>query len=192
MNGRQLGQIVTLCALVGASAPARAIQEPETKQVFPDQVPCDGAKAIAAAAGVREAAFGVDVYGVVLYVAPEAKGKSVTGTEACVCIRARFVRDVGADKIREAWISGLKKHGLSAGDAAVKQFLGLIGAEMKKGGEMVMTTHGDKVVFKYMKRSVTIAGARKLAGAIKKVYLGSGSPTPALSKDLGRRGVAKP
>jgi hypothetical protein len=187
-----LRSVVVATLLLTLAGPAWAIKDPETGETFPDKVKCEGADAQAAGVGVREATFGVDVYAVVLYVSTKAKGKSVRGTDECVMIRARFVRDVGVDKIKEAWLGGFKKHGLSAGDATVKKFLGAIKGEMKKKKEMVMITAGDKVVHKYMGSTVTISGAKKLASAIKKIYLGGGSPTPALVKDLGKRGFAKP
>ena len=187
-----LRSVAVVALIVTTVGPAWAIKDSETGETFPDKIQCEGAEARAAGAGVREATFGVDVYAVALYVSTKAKGQSVTGTKECVMIRARFVRDVGEDKIKEAWLNGFKKHGLSAGGATVKKFLGVVKGEMKKKKEMVMTTAGDKVVHAYMGRSVTITGAAKLAGAIKKIYLGGGSPTPALVKDVKKRGFAKP
>ena len=187
----QLKYIALVCVLMLMGPSAWAIKDPETGVVFPDSVSCGGGKARAAAVGVREATFGVDVYAVVLYVSPKAAGKSVRATSACVKIRARFVRKVGADKVRGAWVKGFKKYGVS-NDPAAKKFLGLINGEIKKNREMVMTTYGSTVVFQYMRAKVTIAKAPRLASAVKKVYLGSGSPTPTLVKDLRKRGVAKP
>ncbi len=184
--------LALVCALMLVGPSAWAIKDPETGVVFPDTVKCGGATAKAAGVGVREATLGVDVYAVVLYVSPKALGKSVRATGACVKIRARFVRNVGANKVRGAWVKGFKKHGLSTGDPTAKKFLALISGEIKKKREMVMTTHGAKVVFSYMGRRVTITKAARLASVIKKVYLGSGSPTPTLIKDTRKRGVAKP
>ena len=185
-------QLPMICALLMLGSPAWAIKDPETGVVFPNKVKCDGAGATAAGVGVREATLGVDVYAVVLYVNPKAAGKSVRATSACVKIRARFVRDVDADKVRGAWVKGFKKHGLSTSDPVVKKFLGIIRGEIKKRQEMVMTTSAGKVIFRYAGRAVTITRAAKLASAIKKVYLGSSSPTPTLVKDLRKRGVARP
>ena len=182
--------VCALVTLVGFNA--WAIKDPETGVVFPDSVKCGGAAARAAAVGVREATMGIDVYAVVLYINPKAVGKSVRATNACVRIRARFVRSVGADKVRKAWVNGFKKHGLSVNDSTAKKFLAVIRGEIKKGREMVMTTNGATVIFKYMGSKVTITKAARLASAVKKVYLGSGSPTPTLIKDLRKRRVAKP
>jgi hypothetical protein len=172
------------------ASPAWAIKDPETGVSFPNQIKCDGEQAKAAGVGVREATFGVDVYAVVVYVSPKAKGKSIRGTGECVMIHAKFVRDVGLDKIKEAWNKSFKKYGV--GGAKVKKFMGIIKKEMKKHGNMMMVVHGDKVVHKYMGASVTIKGAKKLGTVIKKVYLGGGSPTPKLIKDVKKRGFAKP
>jgi hypothetical protein len=182
--------LVTLMLLV--ASPAWAIKDPETGVNFPDQTQCGGAKAKAAGVGVREATMGVDVYGVVLYVSTKALGKSVQATQECVKIRARFVREVGEGKIRDAWLKGFKKNGLSAGDATVKKFLGVIKGEIKEHKDMVMEVQKDRVIFSYMKKKVTITGAKKLATAVKRIYLGSGSPTPTLVKDVKKRGVARP
>jgi len=189
MLGRAAAVFVISLAM---AMPAWAIKDPETSESFPDQMACEGEQAQAAGVGVREATFGVDVYGAVVYVSPKARGKSIRSTDECVAIRARFVRDVGADKIKEAWLGGFKKQGLSASDATVKKFVGIIGGEMKKKGEMLMVVKGDKVMHRYMSKSVTVTGAKKLASAIKGIYLGGGSPTPALVKDVKKRGVAKP
>ena len=82
--------------------------------------------------------------------------------------------------------------GLSSGNAQVKKFLSVIRGEMKDKREMVMQTHGGEVTHRYMGRSVTIKDAKKLASAIKKIYLGGGSPAPTLLKDVRKRGTAKP
>ena len=104
----------------------------------------------------------------------------------------RFVRDVGASKIKDAWIKGFKKNGLAASDASVQKLLSITDQEIKKKREMVIVMKGGSVVYSYMGKSVTITGASKLARAIKNIYLGKGSPTPELIKDLRKRGVAKP
>lgn len=184
--------IVITAALTLLASPAWAIKDPETGLSFPDTTKCGGATAKAAAVGVREATMGIDVYAIVVYVGPAVKGKSVVGSSGCVKIRARFVRDVGLDKIKAAWKKSLKRSGLSASDAKVAKFLGVISSEMKKKREMMMMVKGGTVTHKYMGRSVTITGAAKLATAIKRTYLGSGSPTPTLIKDLKKRGVARP
>jgi hypothetical protein len=188
---RGLPFLVVFSILFTTAGPARAIKDPETGVTFPDQVKCDGEQAKAAGVGVREATFGVDVYGVVVYVSPKAKGKSIRATDECVLLRAKFVRDVGVDKITEAWNKGFKKYGV-AGSAQAKKFLSVIKKEMKKFGNMTMMVHGDKVVHKFMGGSVTVKGAKKLGAAIKKIYLGGGSPTPKLIKDVSKRGFAKP
>lgn len=184
--------IIAALAVVFASSSAWAIKDPETSVVFPDSSKCLGEDAKAAAVGVREATFGIDVYAVVLYVSPKAAGKSVRSTNECVKLSMRFVRDVGASKIKDAWIKGFKKNGLSAGDATVKKLLSITDQEIKKKGKMVIVAKGGTVVYSYMGKSVTITGASKLARAIKSIYLGGGSPTPALIKDLKKRGVAQP
>lgn len=183
--------VVGLGSLLIAGS-AWAIKEPETGVSFPDNTKCAGAPAKAAAVGVREATFGIDVYGAVLYVTDKAAGKSLRGTEECMKIRTRFVRDVEAEKIRGAWVDGFKKQGLSTSDPGAAKLLGVIKQEMKKGKEMAMEVFGAKVVFRYMAQTVTISGAKKLAQAIKGIYLGSSSPIPSLVKDLGKRGLARP
>ena len=184
---------LTCVFLILLTGPAAwAIKDPETSVVFPDTSRCGGAAAKAAAVGVREATMGIDVYAVVLYINPRAAGKSVRATSACVKLRARFVRTVGADKVRGAWVKGFKKYGLAITDPTAKKFLAIIAGKIKKGQEMVMTTKGATVIFKYAGARVTIPKAGKLASVVKKVYLGSGSPTPTLVKDLRKRGVAKP
>jgi Chalcone isomerase-like len=187
-----LRRLIVAGVVLTLGAPAWAITDPETKQSFPGQTACDGVKAKAAGVGVREATMGIDVYAVVVYVSPKAKGKSIRATSECVKIRARFVRDVEADKVRDAWKKGFRKYGLSTGDATVKKFLSVIRGEIKEKREMVMMTSGDKVVHTYMGRKVTITGAKKLAAAIKKVYLGGSPPAPTLVKSVRGRGVAKP
>ncbi|MBW2733695.1 MAG: chalcone isomerase family protein [Deltaproteobacteria bacterium] len=174
------------------SSTAWGIKEPETGRTFPNTTTCGGAQAKAAGVGVREATFGIDVYAVVLYASDKAAGQSVRSTSECIKIRARFVRDVGADKIRAAWLKGFKKNGLSASDPTVTKFLGVVGGEMKKNREMVMEMHGSKVIHKYMGKTVTVTGAAKLARALKSIYTGSGSPTPELLKDLKKRGMVRP
>ncbi len=182
----------SICVLTLAVSPASAIKDPETSVVFPDTSTCDGAPAVAAGVGVREATFGIDVYAVVLYANAKAKGISLRATDECVKIRMRFVRDVGAGKIKKAWIKGFKKNGLAKNDATVQKLLSITDREIKKHKEMILEIHGAKVVYTYMGKSVTITGAAKLGKAIRKIYLGSGSPTPELIKSVKKRGVAKP
>lgn len=184
--------LLLACALMLISSTAWGIKDPETGRSFPDTTTCGGSPAKAAGVGVREATLGIDVYAVVLYVSNKAAGQSVRATSECVKIRARFVRDVAADKIRAAWLKGFKKYGLSASDATVVKFMGVLGGEMKKNKEMAMTMHGAKVTHRFMGKTVTVTGAAKLARAIKSIYVGGGSPTPELVKDLKKRGVARP
>lgn len=179
-----------LCGAVGSSA--WAIKEPETGLTFPDQSSCAGEPARAVGVGVREATFGVDVYGVVLYASAAAKGQSLRQTAACVKIQARFVRDVGADKIRKAWLDGLKKKGLPASERAVRAMLGVITSEMKKKQLMVIECRKDSVQFHYMGRNVTVDRAAQLSRAIRRIYLDAGSPTPSLVKDIAKRKLARP
>lgn len=187
-----LQRLVITGGLLAMTGTAHAIKDPETGVSFPDTARCAGASAKAAGVGVREATLGIDVYAVVVYVAKDIAKKSVRWSHGCVLIRARFVRDVGADKIRDAWKKGLMKNGVSSGDPALKKFLSVIRGEMKEKREMVMEIKRGSVAFKYMGHKVSIAKASKLGRAIKKLYLGSGSPTPALVKSVRKRGVAKP
>jgi hypothetical protein len=108
------GLALALWFSLAISTTAWAIKDPETGVVFPDKSRCAGKQAKAVGVGVREATFGVDVYGVALYAGPSALGQSLRKTKGCVKIQAQFVRDVGADKIRKAWIDGLKKKGVAA------------------------------------------------------------------------------
>ena len=189
-------EIVMIRILLGLVAfsvtgSAWAITDPETEQKFPDTSTCGAASAKAAGVGVREKAW-IDVYAVVIYAGPKAQGKSLRSASGCVKIRARFVRSVGVDKIKDAWLDGFKKFGLAAGDATVKKFLSVVSKEMKKGSEMVITINGGTVVHRYMGASTKVTSASKLGAAIKKIYLSGSSPAPSLVKDLEKRGVAKP
>ena len=152
-EGVMLGRAAAVFVISLAMAmPAWAIKDPETSESFPDQMACEGEQAQAAGVGVREATFGVDVYGAVVYVSPKARGKSIRSTDECVAIRARFVRDVGADKIKEAWLGGFKKQGLSASDATVKKFVGII------GGEQIVAGLGDLAGDQPLKRNIELLG----------------------------------
>lgn len=183
-------RIAVLILVLGLSTHAWAIKDPETGLSFSDQSKCGGVSASAAGVGVREATFGIDVYAVVLYTA--AKGESIRSTDKCVKIQMRFVRDVGADKIRKAWIKGFKKNGLAKSDASVQKLLSITSNEIKKKQEMIVEIAGNKVIYSYQGKSVTIENASKLAKAIKSIYLGKGSPTPELIKDIKKRGIAQP
>ena len=100
--------LVSISSLLIASS-AQAIKDPETGVSFPDSTKCAGAPAKAAGVGVREATMGIDVYAAVLYTTDKAAGKSLRGTDECVKIKTRFVRNVEAEKIRGAWVDGFKK-----------------------------------------------------------------------------------
>lgn len=184
--------VIALLGAICITTSAWAIKDPETGVTFPDSSSCGGAAATAAGVGVREATFGIDVYAVVLYVNAAAKGSSIRSTNACVKIHMKFVRDVGADKIKKAWIKGFGKNGLGKSDPTVQKLLSITDREIKKRKSMILEVKGSKVIYTYMGKSVTITGAAKLGKAIKKIYLGSGSPTPELIKDIKKRGVAKP
>lgn len=170
----------------------RTIKDPETGVVFPGSSKCMGETARAAAVGVREATFGIDIHAVVLYVSSKAEGKIVRMTNECVKFAFRFVREVSARKIKDAWIKGFRKNDLMASDATVQKLLGIIDQAIKKRGEMVVVIKSGTVVYTYIDKSIKITDARKLGRAIKSIYLGGGSPTPKLIKDLKMRGVAKP
>ncbi|MCA9667854.1 MAG: chalcone isomerase family protein [Myxococcales bacterium] len=183
--------LVTAAALLVASN-AWAIKDPETGVNFSNTSKCGGASATAAGVGVREATFGIDVYAVVVYVSDSMKGKSITNTSGCAKFMLKFVRDVGAGKIKDAWAKSLKRHGVSPSDANVQKFLKVITGEMKKHKYMIFEVNGSDIFHSFMGRTVRVTGAAKLARAIKATYLKSGSPTPTLVKDVRKRGVAKP
>ena len=185
-------RLVVIGVMMASASSAWALKDPETGQAFANTSRCGGRPAKAAGVGVREATFGIDVYAVVVYVAPSVEGKSIRRSSGCVKILARFVRKVASAKVLAAWKKSLKRNGVSPTSPAAKKFLSVITGDMRKLGFMVMETKGSKVYHKFMNKSVTVRGARKLARAIRATYLGGGSPTPKLIKDVKKRGVAKP
>ncbi len=207
----------TVLALLLAAAPAAADQVTEhaTGQKFETERVVDGKPYLLLGTGVRSK-FGFKVYAMGLYVdaaqarsafpelASRAGGRDhahlMAGNQAQVFVAGgpfgklgvmHFVRDVGADKIREAFEDGLKAERSDKAPpelrAAAQQFVGLFDRELKNGQEIILKTSADG------RLEVEIAGQKKagpqnprLVQAIWNIWLGPHT----ISGDL-RRGLVE-
>ncbi|MCB9555926.1 MAG: chalcone isomerase family protein [Deltaproteobacteria bacterium] len=183
---------VAIC-LLSIPLTAEAIKDPETGQHFADTTTCGGQPAQVVGVGVREAMMGIDVYAVAIYASKAAQtDSSLQKTSGCVKILDRFVRNVPASKIRDAWHKGFKQQGISASDPLLKQFMAAVDSDMKKHGFMVLEIDQDRVFYRYQKRSVSLTKASALGRAIKAIYLGPSSAIPTLVKSVKALGRARP
>jgi hypothetical protein len=216
---RELGypKVMRLClvALLLVVAPVRAeeVVEPSTEQKFPAQRQVDGQTYTLVGVGVRKKVV-VKVYAIAIYVEDEparrdfpaltarAGGREharlVAGDAAPQFVTwghfgklavLRFVRDVDADRVREAFREGLEEElgdkATPEGKRTAEAFVAAFDHELKEGQEIELRTWPDGRV------AVTVAGARrdlpqspKLARAIWSIWLGARPISTELRRSL--------
>ena len=201
---------------LSGAALAEKVTEPATGVAFDSEKSVGGKSYTLVGAGVRKKFF-VKVYAMGLYV-DTTDGKrafSSLATKAGGSDQAHvtaggkadsfviwgqfdklgilhFVRDVGAEKVREAFTEGLGEELSEKAPADVREaaqaFLKLIDRDLKSGDELVL--HSDNAG----RLEVSIGGENKggvqnakLARAMWNVYLGSKPPTKELKTELTNR-----
>jgi Chalcone isomerase-like len=201
--------LLLVAALAGRARADDTVTEPSTGQDFPVARTVDGHTLTLLGVGVRKK-FVVKVYAMALYVdetearrnfpplVARAGGRSraqllssdhaqqftIWGAFDKVAV-LHFVRNVDADKIKEAFVDGLEDELSDKAPAEMKKaadaFVALFDHPLKDGQEIELRTDGDGHI------AVTIAGEKKdgprsakLARAIWSIWLG---PKP-ISTDL--------
>lgn len=158
---------------------------------FPDSIQVDGKPLKLQGLGLRKK-FVFSVYVGALYLTtPSADGLAAARADEPKRIALRFLRDVDASSIREAFEDGLFKNAqekLSTLKPRIDAFLKMAAVDVKQGQE---------VSFTYLPGTgtrVSVAGAEKgvvegkdFMEALFSVWLGDLPPSPALKKGmLGR------
>lgn len=204
-----------LAAVAPVPAAADQVTEPATGHKFETERLVDGRPYLLLGTGVRSK-FGFKVYAMALYVDaaqarsafPELVARAggrdrahlMAGNQAQTFVAGgpfgklavmHFMRDVGADKIRESFEDALKAERSDKAPAdvrtAAQQFIGLFDRELKKGQEIILKTSPDGRI------EVEIAGQKKagpqnprLLQAVWNIWLGPHT----ISNDL-RRGLVE-
>jgi hypothetical protein len=155
-----LGVVVGIAAIAVAAVAEEKVQEKSTKTQFPKTVsfPGDYKTFNLNITGLSmRSKFWVDVYGMAHYMEGNKmypnKRDALTAAlsdQYARQITLAFVRDVGADKIQDAFREGFKKNSskseMAEISALVDKFVGFFGNEIKKGERMVFrAVPGGKV-----------------------------------------------
>jgi hypothetical protein len=218
---RMLSSLVAISLTVtfavgGGSARAEKINEPSSGVGFDSQKTVDGKAYTLVGAGIRKK-FGFKVYAMGLYLenvdakrafpslAQKAGGTSkeqlAAGDRAQSFIVwgsfdkigvMHFVRDVGSEKIRDAFQEGFEEQLSDKAPTDVRDatnaFLKMVDRDLKSGDELILHTNGDGKI------DMSIGGQNKgsvqnvkLARALWNVWLGSKPVTADLKRDLVNR-----
>ncbi len=154
---------------------------------MPDSVDVGGTKLVLNGMGTRKATmFKVKVYVMGLYLAEKrGSAKAIMQSEGPKRIVMQFVRDVGAEKIRDGWQKGFEKNAPDAAalQAKIDQFNAAM-VDMKKGDTIQLDFIGNRV-------DVIINGAKKTSiegmdfqRALLSIWLGPHPPNKALKAGI--------
>jgi hypothetical protein len=182
------GQFVMLCLL--AALGAGAAHGKDCKGVnFPDQVQVDGSSLALNGLGLRQAtAFKVNVYVAALYVAKTSTDpKALLGSNSPSELVLQFVRNVGADDLRNAWSEGFEKNAKDQLPALKERIDTLNGwmADVKTGERLTFIHRpgaGIDVVVGNTAKG-TIKGD-DFAKAFLSIWLGADPPNPEIKAGL--------
>jgi hypothetical protein len=176
-----------LCSALLLSGPALAREVAGVK--VPESVVVDGSELALNGAGLRRATFfRVKVYVGSLYVAaPSKDAEAIVRTDEPKSVRMRFLRDVGRDKIMDAFREGFEKNVGAEARAlqpGLDRLAGVIPAEMKEGSELVVTyLPGKGTLVTGPSGEVTIEG-KPFADAMFRVWLGARPADDDLKKAM--------
>lgn len=170
---------LALCLALLATSPAQAKEVAGVK--VPDALSVNGAALKLNGAGLRRATFfKVNVYVGALYLAaPSRDPDAIVEADEPKSVRMRFLRNVGKDKIAEAFREGFEKNS-GAEARALEPPLGRVAAalpaELIEGSELDVTyVPGKGTTVSWASGEVTIEG-KPFADAMFRTWLG---PHPA-------------
>ncbi len=175
-----------LAAALFASGPAFAKEKDGV--TLPDQKTVGGKTLVLNGMGTREATvFNVDVYVAGLYLEAASKDeKAILASPQVKHVEMKFVRDVGAKDIREAW-SKSEKNNCGADCASVRPKFEKLNAameDMKNGDTMSFSfLPGKTEVFVKGKPAVTLEGS-EFARVMLSSWIGPTPPNEGLKKGM--------
>ncbi|HID83171.1 MAG TPA: hypothetical protein EYH06_00195 [Chromatiales bacterium] len=154
---------------------------------LPDTVELNGTNLVLNGMGTRKATmFKVKVYVMGLYLTEKRDGaKAIMQSESPKRIVMRFVRDVGAKKIRDGWQTGFEKNSPDAAvlQGKIDQFNAAMD-DMKKGDEIQLDFAAGQVdVVINGENKATIEGV-DFQRALLSIWLGPHPPNKALKAGI--------
>jgi hypothetical protein len=179
---------LVLSAFLLASAPVLASAAEIDGIPFADQVDVAGKKLSLNGLGLRQATFlHINVYAAGLYLEhPSHDAGEIDASAAPKHLVMIFMRDVGADKIRDAWPEGYDKNctvGCEAGKTGILK-LQAITEDMKKGERMVFDFYPDHVEATIKdSKPVNIVG-KEFARNLLLCWIGKNPPNEGLRDGL--------
>ena len=197
---------VIICSLALMIPAAAAVQEPKTGVNFDETVNQSGTDMVLAGTGVRTKMM-VKVYALALYL--ESSGKTalaqfkseaakptdnlynavITGNFAKMFV-LHFVRDVGGDKVADAFKEALSKHpNMSAPDVQndAQTFFKACTIDMKNDQVLKIFVKGDEVTVIPPTGNPTVIKNAKLAEMVPAIWLGKNAVSDDLKKALVSR-----
>jgi hypothetical protein len=177
MTWPRVSVAVALAVALGPSVLARDV---EGVQV-PDAITVDGAELALNGAGLRRATlFNVKVYVGALYLpARSGDAAAIVLADGPKSVHMRFVRDVGKDKVMDAFREGFEKNSAAEAKAlvpALDRVASVVPPEMKKGMQLAVTyVPGKGTIVAAPSGEVTIPG-KPFGDAMFRNWLG---PNPA-------------
>lgn len=173
----------TCAALLLAALPAQA--RSLEGQSFPDAITVDGQKLVLNGIGMRQATvFKVNVYAGALYLpAKSSDGGAILQKDEPWRVHMKFVRDVEAPKLVEAWNEGFSKNG-GKGGAALTKLNGWM-SDVKEGDAMVFTYVPGKGLEVSVKGKVKgTVGDATFARTFLSIWLGKSPPNAGLKSGM--------
>jgi hypothetical protein len=201
----KVAAVVVACLLLAAPLFSE-VKEPKTGVSFPETTTVEGLDLALAGVGVRTK-FIVKVYAGALYVAPAVKTE-LAGFKAQAAspnqalydaiiqgsfpklIVMHFVRNVGADKIVEAFREGIEKSiDPNAADvrADLDAFLKANKIDMKDGQDLKILLNGEEITTIPPSGSPGVVKNLKLARAVAAIWLGKSPISADLKKGMVSR-----
>lgn len=184
MNFARRYQVGILALLFSVTATRAATLSDVT---LADQIELGGQPLVLNGLGKRtKMIFSVYVAGLYL-VKKEASAESVLALPYPKQLHMRFMRSVGADKIRESFADGLAKNctlNCAAHEAKLKELLASVG-DLVEGDALRLDFYADHVDFKFKDSPVkTVKVAADFPSALLSIWLGPNPPNEALKKGL--------
>lgn len=191
MNTRALA-LACLVSISWALLPASAAELHGVK--MPDTVTVAGKPLTLNGMGTREATFlKIKAYVAALFVEKASKdAQEILNTPQLKQVRMSFLRDVGADKIRDAWKGAVEKNcrppAFAAADCAALQptleKLNAAMGDMKKGESMTLTFFPERLEIKVRDAEPMTFEGMMISRLILMVWLGKEPPNESLKEGM--------
>ncbi|MFQ5512648.1 MAG: chalcone isomerase family protein [Candidatus Krumholzibacteriia bacterium] len=154
---------------------------------LPETVSVDGKALVLNGVGLRKATIlAVKVYAMGLYLEEKSRdAEAIMASDGSKRIVMHFVRDVGADKLKNAWQEGFEKNYSNA--AGIRDEIEAFKASMsdvRKGESIVLDFIGNRVDVRYDDNLKTSVEGEAFQRGLLSVWLGPKPPNKSLKRGV--------